>query len=262
MGGAMDGDASLSALVTRGLSAFKAARYDWATASLQAATEHAEFKQQTHVGQGQILRFLGHAWAGWAMTDDLTHREERLDQAAAAYRSAAEVGDAYAQRHFAAVQGRRDASTAYAAGWTLIGWSPVSLRGWGLVLANYGASRAWSHPLHLVIWALLIGLPLLLWVKSLFHKTVMIENVRASRSAPVPAVAAPRPRQADSSSIRPSVRPKAEVNALTARKPRDRSTEAATPTRPTAPRPGAKRRAPLPETEEIPKPGPKPRNQP
>ena len=262
VGGAMDGDATLSALVTRGLSALKADRYEWATASLQTATTHAEFKQQPSTVQGQILRFLGHAWTGWAITEDLTHREERLDQAAAAYRSAAEVGDAYAKRHFAAVQGRRDPPIAYAAGWTLIGWSPLSFRGWALVLANYGASRAWTNPLHLVIWGLLIGLPLLLWVKSLFHRSIPAETVRTSRSASAPAVDAPRQRQADSSSIRPSVRPKSEANALTARKSRDRSTDAATAPRPTAPRPGTKRRAPLPETEEIPKPGLKPGDKP
>ncbi len=257
-----DANAGAADLLTRGLSAHTAGHTALATNSLRAAADHEDVTRNREL-HGQVLRFLGHAWTKTAaQTQDPAAREEALDQAAAAYREAGQRGDLLARRHFAAVQTPRAPALAYDAGWTVVGWSAFSLRGWALVAGNYGASRAWANPLHYAIWGLLIGVPLLLWIKSLFHRGgVPADQVRAPRP---PAGADKgsterRARQPDSSSIRPAARPKGEVGALTTRKDRERaSTEipAAKPAaRPTAPRPGTKRRSPLPETEEIPKPG-------
>jgi len=262
LGGAAN--AGAADLLTRGLSAHAAGHHALATASLQAAAEHVDVTSD-RVLHAQVLRFLGHAWTAAAEADVLT-RDEALDRAAQAYRDAGDRGDFLARRHFAAVQAPRAPRVAYDAGWTLIGWSTFSTRGWALVLGNYGASRAWANALHLLVWGLLLAVPLALWIKSFFRGGIPAEQLREPRPArPAPA---PKPtterrsRNPDSSSIRPAPRPKGEVGALTARKERE-PTDAApvsppAPNRPTAPRPGVKRRAPLPETEEIPKPGAQP----
>lgn len=247
-------DAGAADLLTRGLSAHAAGHHALATASLQAAADHADVSKDPLL-HAQVLRYLGHAWAATAETDIVT-RDDALDRAAQAYRQAGDHGDFLARRHFAAVQAPRAPRLAYDAGWTLIGWSTFSARGWALVLGNYGASRTWASALHLLVWGLLLAVPLALWIKSFFHRSIPAEQLRQPRPAPKPTTER-RNRNPDSSSIRPAPRPKGEVGALTTRKERTDAIPAAAPgpSRPTAPRPGVKRRAPLPETEEIPKPG-------
>lgn len=248
-------------LLTRGLSAYEAGHHALATASLQAAADHADVASDRRL-QAQVLRFLGHAWtAAAAKTEDVVARDEALDRAAQAYRDAGDRGDFLARRHFAAVQAPRAPRLAYDAGWTLIGWSAFSSRGWALALGNYGASRAWANPLHYLVWGLLLVVPLALWIKSFFGRAIPAEQLREPRPAPKPTTER-RNHLPDSSSIRPAPRPKGEVGALTSRKERGRTdpVPAAAPasSRATAPRPGVKRRTPLPETEEIPKPGQQP----
>ncbi|HYE08048.1 MAG TPA: hypothetical protein VEL07_21195 [Planctomycetota bacterium] len=64
-----------------------------------------------------------------------------------------------------------DSPTAYAAGLTFLGWRKwLAPAGWKVAIRHYGQSQAWRQPVHLGVWGALIGLPLILWLKSLFRR--------------------------------------------------------------------------------------------
>jgi len=274
-------------LVSQGMGYYHNHFYRVAIERLEAAAAHADLATDNKT-RGQVLRFIGHAWREWS--DDLgkdgkptvpaaTHevREQRKVNAAIAYRQSGDLGDVMAQRHYAAVQAADNPRSAYLAGWTVLGWnSYLSGSGWAMVISNYGAARAWDSILHFVIWSLLIGIPFVLWIKSLFRPRVISasDQVRAKPQE----TAAPRPptgragREESSTARKPSAAPPRETSPLTTRKNRTPSQPPQTPRRglPTtedSPRPAAraseagKRRPPAAETEEIepPKPQAKPR---
>jgi len=273
-------------LLSQGMGYYHQRFYRVAIERLEAAATHADLAADSKTC-GQIWRFIGHAWREWG--DDLDkdgkpavpaasidEREQRKANAANAYRQSGDLGDVMAQRHYAALQAADNPLSAYKAGWTVLGWNAyLSGSGWAMVIGNYGAARAWDSILHFCIWGVLIGVPLLLWIKSLFRPRVISpsEPVRAKSEE----AAAPRPptgravREESSQSRKPSPAPQREVNPLTARKKRPPSQPPTAPRRslPTtedSPRPAArasdasKRRPPAAETEEIepPKPQAKP----
>lgn len=253
---------SAPALINKGMTLFKAKVYRTATDLFEQAVRHPELETQRET-RGQVLRFAGHAWRDWAAQDPAlpaAEREQRLEKAAEAYRRAGDLGDRMAIRHYAALQSERGPATAYAAGWKLLGWSSsTSLAGWKLVLGNYGASRAWANPLHLGIWGVLAGLPLLLWIASLFKRA----------PAPSDEVRRPSPRGPAAESARrapPAPKAEREMNPLTARvkarealEPRAKSAPlparparpGTVPTEPVPKRPATARKTPMPETEEL-----------
>ena len=250
------------ALINKGMILFKAKVYRTAVELFELAAKHPELEAQ-HETRGQVLRFAGHAWRDWATpapgstAADGNERETRLNAAADAYHRAGDLGDWTAIRHYAALQAERGPKPAYAAGWTLLGWTNyTSFTGWRLVLGNYGASRAWDNALHFSIWGVLAGLPLLLWLASLLRRApagVSADPARrpASRAAP-----ADQPRRAA-----PSAKAEREMHPVTVRvksrqalEPRASTTRPAAPGKPMAtPRPAAPSAAKHVETEVAPK---------
>lgn len=226
------------ALINKGMILFKAKVYRNAIDLFERAAKRPDLEAQPET-RGQVLRFTGHAWRDWAAapapkgpettetvpkgtetvptgaetapaaSDDL--REQRLDQAADAYQRAGDLGDTTAIRHYAALQSERGPHLAYAAGWKLLGWSAYSsFTGWKLVLGNYGTSRAWNSALHLGIWGVLAGLPLLLWIASMFRRApVAADGTRRPTTRKVPT---------DHQRPEPSApRTEREMNPVTAR---------------------------------------------
>ena len=259
------------ALINKGMILFKAKIYRSAIDLFERAAKHGELASQPET-RGQVLRFTGHAWRDWAAAPSPKgpetaptgtettppapdQRAQRLDQAADAYQRAGEFGDAMAIRHYAALQSGRGPHLAYAAGWKLLGWSTYSsFTGWKLVLGNYGASRAWSNALHLGIWGVLAGLPLLLWVASLFRRApVAADGTRRVPSAPHteremnPAAARVKARQA--------LEPRAAASRPLAPRPAHPPAAKHVETNPSHKRqaspPPAVSKTPLPETDEL-----------
>jgi tetratricopeptide (TPR) repeat protein len=194
-------------LINKGMALAAAKRHQPAIDLLEQAAAHPDLANQPET-RGQVLRFLGHAWRDWAAHEDAlpADRDQRLDAAAEAYRRAGDAGDRSARGHFAALQSGREAGVAYAAGWQVLSWSGYTApRGWALVLANYGASGAVGKPLHLAAWGTLTGIPLLLWLASLFRR--------------VPVSSAPLPRRSGEPTSRPPAAPppRRETDPLTAR---------------------------------------------
>lgn len=94
--------------------------------------------------------------------------EAAADRAAAAYLVAGNAADHLSRRYYVAIEAQRGGERAYAAAQRQLGWSSyLSLTGWKLSIAHYGSSGAWKSPIHLAIWGVLIGIPLLLGLKGI-----------------------------------------------------------------------------------------------
>lgn len=141
---------------------------------------------------GHVHRVQGEAWTALAAvesSDRSTQHRTAWTRALAAYRTAGDLTDHDARRHYLHLATRIDAEAGYAGGWVVLGWrSYLSMDGWTAVLGNYSGSGAWKHPLHLVFWALLVGIPLLLGLKGM-----LIGTKAASVPAARPASASRRP---------------------------------------------------------------------
>lgn len=252
-----------SELVSQGMGYYRNHLYPVAVDRLENALAHPDLASDD-VMRGQVLRFTGHAWREWGDDPQSTaqEREQRRAKAAAAYRSAGDLGDVMAQRHYAALLAEDGPQSAYVAGWTVLGWNSwLSGSGWALVIGNYGAARAWANGLHYTLWGLFIGLPLVLWIASLFRPKVVTSESRQREPSDSGI------RGSSSSQTRaPNPAPKREIDPLTTRKSRPPSepprrlptTEDARAARARASAP-VQRRTPVPETEEIIPPTPKKR---
>ena len=143
--------------------------------------------------QGAVLRFLGHAYVGQVAQQEralakpdadrttiLAAEDTLKDNAAAAYAQAGDLRDAPAQDFYVGLQCSRDADHAMSAAWKDLGWkSGLSLRDYGIMVGNYGPwlsggngiGGAWQrHPLHVVLWGLLMLLPLSVGILGMVRK--------------------------------------------------------------------------------------------
>ncbi len=189
--------------VTKGMSSYKAGNHVLALAMLRDAVDDEDIAKDP-AAAAAVTRFIGHAYAGIANRQrkagdaDATTKAEH--DALASYRAAGDLGDTWSQRHFLSLADRMDATTAYAAGLTFLGWRKwLSPAGWKVVIRHYGQSAAWRDPIHLGAWGVVIGLPLILWLKSLFRrkpKTIAGD----SRPSATPASRRKRPEDLQPSS--------------------------------------------------------------
>jgi tetratricopeptide (TPR) repeat protein len=143
--------------------------------------------------QGAVLRFLGHAYVGQVAQQEralakpgadratiLAAEDTLRDRAADAYVFAGDLHDTAAQEFYVGLQCSRDADHAMTAAWKDLGWkSGMSLRDYGIMVGNYGPwlsggngiGGAWQrHPVHVVLWGLLILLPLSVGILGMVRK--------------------------------------------------------------------------------------------
>lgn len=133
---------------------------------------------------GHALRMLSRIQSARGTSDQAA---ETQDAALAAYRLAGDLVDHDGRRHYLFLACQAGSATGYHAGWRMVGWkSGLTLSGWAAVIGNYGGSGAWKQPLHLILWGLLIGVPLLISLKGLL----------IGKPAPAPAARGNRPRSA------------------------------------------------------------------
>lgn len=150
-----------------------------------------------HATTGEA-RLYGDAFAALAdqHEDDSDQRQANLDQAATAWAQAASAGDRDALQSYLASESRRSAHHAYQAGRRALEWGgwghPV---GWKLLVGNYGASGAWSQPIHLVAWLIILSLALL----GAFHRKRRPKPVSERSAAREPQA---RPRSKNGSDDR------------------------------------------------------------
>lgn len=164
---------SVGERITLGMGFFKSGSYELAIQLLEAALPGVEGDRER---SGQVHRFIGHSHAALAerarKRSDTAEADRQLDAARDSWRKAGSFGDHSAQRFFMGQEATRSPRNGYDAGWQRLAWhSYLSLDGWMLVVGNYGGAVTggqglggmWArHPLHVVIWGLLIGLPLVL----------------------------------------------------------------------------------------------------
>ncbi len=209
--------------VTKGMSSYKAGNHELALAMLRDALDDDEIARDA-VAAAAVRRFVGHAHAGIAerarKTADTAATAKAETDALAAYRTAGDAGDTWAQRHFLALADGMDSSTAYAAGLTFLGWRKwLAPAGWKVAIRHYGESKAWRDPIHLGVWGVIIGLPLILWLKSLFRrkpKTIPGD----SRPGATPAARRKRPEDLQPSSAaaagaKGALEPRSELRSTT-----------------------------------------------
>lgn len=276
--------ASTSAeLVNKGMGSYRAKLYPAAIELLTQATRHPDLAGND-LQRAKIERWIGHIQRDWATAEvprpaTAEERAARLAAAAEAYRRAGDLGDAVARRHFAAIESERSPADAYRAGWIVLRWNAFfSFSGLAMVAGNYGAARAWDNTLHLAVWGVLGGIPLLLWVAGLLRRKPVPAD--EARRASTRAAKAPTARREERRPPAPSTRP---PSAPTTRPPSPPTTQPGSgplarrpapsaaleprqqpkappaarhvdpPAKRTAPPPG-RTRSPMPETEEIERP--------
>ncbi len=164
--------------LTVGLNAYQAGNYLLAVQLLTAvAPTVAEDEERARA----VDRYLGHAYRHLAEAEsDGQNAESYREFAASAYRAAGDRGDHLARDFFLALETARNPGHAYRAGWTYLGWTRfLSLRGWGVVLGNYGAwatdddglAGMWAkHPPHLIVWVLFLLVPMILYVRAALRR--------------------------------------------------------------------------------------------
>ncbi len=175
------------------------------------------------------LRFAGHAEAHQAAQvraagGKAEEAEALLDAAREHWRTAGGQPDYNAQHAYLAQETARSAKLGYAAGWQYLAWnSYLAPAGWAAVIGNYGTTVTdgrgfaglWeTHPVHAVVWGLLVLVPFILFLVGLrrggapVSEDVGTERVRV---APRTVAAAPRPPAAASAPAKPAVSAKAPV---------------------------------------------------
>jgi Flp pilus assembly protein TadD len=162
-------------------------------------------------------RYAGHAALRQADKDP-GQTEAWRDKAAAAYHQALQLGDRQALTHLLALESPRSPTHAMAAGWALLeSQQYLSLHGWQLVLANFGASATRGEglpgvrhaPLGLLAWLLLGFAPLIigLWLLKPRSASQLPPATNRERPAapPRPSVKTPIPA---TPVLTPSVKPR------------------------------------------------------
>lgn len=142
-----------------------------------------------------VNRLIGHAYWDLALANG--NQDERLrllDKARDCYLLAGDDGDTVARRHFLAHECAQSAERGYAAGWRYISWNGVgAVDGWIAVLGNYGAAMTGGkgipglielHPLHALVWGVLIAGLLLLAVTGLLRKPQALSPLVPQRAPP------------------------------------------------------------------------------
>lgn len=122
-----------------------------------------------HRYRGHVHALIGDAQASLVELGggDEEARDRAWRNAADAYGVAGDRGDHPARENYFALQQKRDAESAYRGAWRYLGWrSYLSLDGWIAAIATYGAADRWKHPVHLVIWAVVLGAFLILGFKA------------------------------------------------------------------------------------------------
>jgi hypothetical protein len=143
---------------------------------------------------GAVYRILGHAHtdlaeqarsrlatAGAEQKPALQAEiDKELDAARDAYREGGSLRDYPARHHFLASESQRSSAAGYDAGWQYLAWnSYVAPAGWAVVVGNYGGAMTggnglggmWDHhPMHVVAWGLAAGIPLIIFITSLFSR--------------------------------------------------------------------------------------------
>ncbi len=182
-------------LVSTGMAAYRAGNFASAADMLRKAADMPELLGKTEV-RASALRYSGHAQRKVAETVSAKAEvDARLDAAVECYRLAGEAGDHIARRWFLAVESARDPFRAYAAGWQYLAWkSYLAPAGWAVVVGNYGpyvtggeglTGMRDRHPVHVLVWTLLILVPIVLFVLVRLRKPVPVEP-------PQPAARPPR----------------------------------------------------------------------
>jgi hypothetical protein len=184
---------SPSEKITMGMGLYHAGQLANAAELLASAVSDLD-KERERERVGAVYRILGHAHADLAeqarsrlvaatpeqkpALQALTDQE--LDAARDAYREGGNLGDYPARHHFLALESQRSFAAGYAAGWQYLAWNGyVSPTGWAVVVGNYGGAMTggnglggmWDHhPTHVLVWGAAAGLPLLVFIASLFRR--------------------------------------------------------------------------------------------
>jgi hypothetical protein len=232
--------------LTQGIAFYTTGSYPAAASTLAAV---AKDLTDDPVRAAAALRFAGHAEAHQAAQvraagGKAEDAEALLDAAREHWRAAGGQPDYNAQHAYLAQETARSAKLGYAAGWQYLAWnSYLAPAGWAAVVGNYGTavtdgrgfSGLWeTHPVHAVVWGLLVVVPFILFLVGLRRRGAPVSEdvgtVRV-RVAPRTVAAAPRPPAA---AAKPAVSAKAPVARPSA------------PARPAAPaKPAASARAPV-----------------
>ena len=163
--------------VTLGMGAYRSHNWQVALSLLEPAVAGLTDPEAT----GPTWRYIGHAHhhLAEAKPASSSERESELDAAAAAYRTAGDLGDFAARHHFLGSESARAPDRAYAAAWTMIGWDTFDLTAWKTAFGNYGAAKTGGQglagmasraPLHLAFWVVLVLLPLVLFGLGLLRR--------------------------------------------------------------------------------------------
>jgi tetratricopeptide (TPR) repeat protein len=175
---------SPSEKITSGMGLYHAGQMEPAAKLLASVVGDLD-RDQERERLGAVYRFLGHAQL--ALADQARTRaapaaeiDQHLDAARDAYRAAGDLGDFPARHHFLALETQRSADAGYAAGWHALAWSSyASPAGWAAVIGNYGGAATggagitglWNrHPVHVVVWGLLVLIPAVLVLISLLSR--------------------------------------------------------------------------------------------
>ncbi len=179
--------------ITMGMGLFHAGQPANAVELLASAASDLD-RERERERLGAVYRVLGHAHVDLAeqLRARLASapaeqkaalqaaRDKELDAARDAYREGGGLGDFPARHHFLASESQRSFAAGYGAGWQYLTWnSYVAPAGWALVVGNYGGAITggnglggmWErHPMHVVAWGLAIGIPLIVFITSLFSR--------------------------------------------------------------------------------------------
>ncbi len=269
--------------LTSAIAFYTAGNYGLAASMLTAvATDLAD----DPVRAAAALRFAGHAEAHQAAqlrTAGGTPEqvETLLDAAREHWRSAGAQPDYNAQHAFLAQETARSAKLGYAAGWQYLAWnSYLAPAGWAAVVGNYGTTVTdgrgfaglWeTHPVHAVVWGLLVVVPFILFLIGLRRRddAPVNEDVGTARVrvAPRTVATAPRPpsppARSGTSASAPATRPAAMAKPAAPARPVAPTRVAAAPAKPIAtarpaapakpqpPRPTPRAVAPNPEKDQT-----------
>lgn len=143
-----------------------------------------------------VNRLIGHLYWGQAQASDGGDERVRLlHKASDRYLVAGDDGDIMARRHYLANEGVLSAERGYEAGWRFISWNGLgAVDGWFAVLGNYGATMTRgkgipglidAHPLHALVWGILIAVLLLLAITGLLRKPLPPPPPQAEPPPPV-----------------------------------------------------------------------------
>jgi hypothetical protein len=122
-----------------------------------------------------VNRIIGHLYTDQARASETEDdRRQLLIKAGERYLVAGDDGDLMARRHYLHVEGAISAERGYLAGWRFISWNGIgAVDGWLAIAGNYGATVTHGkgipglvghHPLHALVWGILLLGPLLLAV--------------------------------------------------------------------------------------------------